>query len=145
MKFTAFEKHCTSPFTRTAPCHITAIAAILFVFSGTGQAQQLAVNSATSSPSSQTLRIPSAQLATIKKPAHIKGQPASTGLPKASPEFGSLDDMENWLLNNRRATWRYFDRLDSEKREQLLAQYQKFPDTELLSENVLRTYWKTRR
>ncbi len=81
----------------------------------------------------------------IKKPAAIKGAPAETGMAETGPQVITVEELEDWLVLNKRATWRYFDQLDRDKQQQILLAYQRNLDVEALTNQVLRTYWQTRR
>ncbi|GEM_PF-5533891 len=81
----------------------------------------------------------------IQKPTAIKGAPAETGMAETGPQVTTVEELEDWLVLNKRATWRYFDQLERDKQQQILLAYQRNLDVEALTNQVLRTYWQARR
>ncbi len=130
------------PFGKAKRCGLV-VGALLLICANSVSAQQL--------PMAQGLKASIAQysqgtaLPEIKKPKSVNGAPAADGLSEKVPELSTVEALDEWLLRNRRATWRYFDRLEAESKAKVLAQYQSYPDTNRLTENVLRTYWQSRR
>jgi len=138
----------TSLISRAAAFLLAAGLAVLSIASAQAQAvnrqpadQRLAVNQV----SGPILSRPEVLPPSIQKPAHIKGAPASEGLEEPAPVLASLEEMNDWLITHRRATWQYFEKLGPEYQEKILQQYQSHRDPALLSKNILRTYWQSRR
>ena len=134
------------------PQKLLLLAAFSLALAGTVSAREQVNNTQPTGPQLAANQMPALSFsrpefspATIHRPKHIKGAPASDGLEEQAPSLASLEELDDWLITHRRATWLFFDKLTPEDQQEILAAYQKQPDTALLTENVLRTYWQSRR